>query len=102
MASVKLVTVPLPDDFVKEIDRREKDRNKFVVEAVCHELDRCRCVEMQRSLQSPHPESTDLAEVGLGEGAWNLPVKDTEALLGNSAGKPVRWIPGEGWVEGRG
>jgi hypothetical protein len=27
--------------------------------------------------------------------------EDIEALVDNSAGKPVRWVPGEGWVEGR-
>jgi hypothetical protein len=30
-----------------------------------------------------------------------LPEEDTEALVDSSAGKPVRWIPGKGWVEGR-
>jgi hypothetical protein len=29
-----------------------------------------------------------------------LPEEDAEALVDSSAGKPVRWAPGEGWVEG--
>ena len=42
MASVERVTVTLPNDLVRDIDRREKNRSKFVAEAVRHELDRRR------------------------------------------------------------
>ena len=31
----------------------------------------------------------------------SLPEDDAEALVDSSAGKAVRWVPGEGWVEGR-
>ena len=27
--------------------------------------------------------------------------EDTEALVDSSAGKPVCWVPGKGWQEGR-
>jgi hypothetical protein len=80
MASVDRVTVTLPDNLVREIGRRE---------------------ELRRSLHNPHPESADLAEQGLEEWTRGLPEEDTEALVDSSAGKPVRWVPGEGWVEGR-
>jgi hypothetical protein len=33
-------------------------------------------------------------------GREELPEEDTEALVDSSAGKAVRWVPGEGWVEG--
>ena len=101
MPGVERVTVTLPRDVVRDIDRQEKNRSKFVAEAVLRELDRRRRAELRRSLQNPHPESADLAEQGLEEWARGLPEEDTEALVDVSAGKPVRWIPGEGWVEGR-
>ena len=101
MGSVERVTVTLPHDLVKDIDRREKNRSKFVAEAVRHELDRRRRAELRRSLQNPHPESAELAEWGLEEWTRGLPEEDTGALVDSSAGMPVRWVPGEGWVEGR-
>ena len=100
MPGVQRVTVTLPADVVRDIDRREKNRSKFVAEAVRHELDRRRRSELHRSLRNPHPESADLAEQGLEEWTRNLPEEDTEALVDSSAGKPVRWVAGEGWVEG--
>jgi len=101
MAAVERVTVTLPHDLVRDIDRREKNRSKFVVEAVRHELDRRRRAELRRSLENPHPESAELAEEGLQEWMRSLPEEDAEALVDSSAGKPVRWVPGEGWVEER-
>ena len=100
MAGVERVTVTLPNDLVRDIDRREKNRSKFVAEAVRRELDRRRRAELRRSLQNPHPESAELAEQGLEEWTRGLPEEDTEALVDSSAGKPVRWVSGEGWVEG--
>lgn len=99
MAGVERVTVTLPDDLVRDIDRREKNRSKFVAEAVRHELDRRRRAELRRSLRNPHAESIELADEGLEEWSSGLPEEDTEALLDRSAGHEVRWIPGEGWVE---
>jgi len=101
MAGVDRVTVTLPNDLVRDIDRREKNRGKFVAEAVRNELDRRRREELRRSLHNPHPESGDLAEQGLEEWTHGLPEEDTEALVDSNAGKPVRWVSGEGWVEGR-
>ena len=101
MAGVDSVTVTLPNDLVREIDRREKNRSKIVAEAVRNELDRRRREEIRRSLDNPHPESTEFAEQGLDEWVRGLPDEDTEALLDRSSGKPVRWVLGEGWVEGQ-
>lgn len=100
MSNVERVTVTLPNDLIRDIDRREKNRSKFVAEAVRNELDRRRRAELRRSLQNPHPESAELADEGLTEWARSLPEEDTEALVDSRAGKPVRWVPGEGWVEG--
>ena len=101
MASVDRVTVTLPNDLVRDIDRREKNRSKFVAEAVRNELERRRRVELRRSLDHPHPESAELAEQGLEEWTRGLPEEDTDSLLDGNAGKPVRWVSGEGWLEGQ-
>jgi Arc/MetJ-type ribon-helix-helix transcriptional regulator len=101
MASVDRVTVTLPNDLVRDIDRREKNRSKFVAEAVRNELDRRRREELRRSLQNPHPESAVLAEHGLEEWTRGLPEEDAETLVDGKAGRPVHWVAGEGWVEGR-
>lgn len=100
MGSVERVTITLPNDLVREIDRREKNRSKFVAEAVRHELDHRRREELRLSLQNPHSESAELAGQGLEEWTRSLPEEDGEALVDSSAGKPVRWMPGVGWVEG--
>src|ERR1700682_5845159 len=101
MADVGRVTVTLPMDLVRDIDRREKNRSKFVAEAVRNELDRRRRDELRRSLHNPHPESADLAEQGLEEWTRGLPEEDAAALMDSNAGTPVRWVAGEGWVVGR-
>ncbi len=98
MAAVERVTVTLPNHLVKNIDRVEKNRSKFVAEAVRHELDRRRRMELRQSLQNPHPEGVELAEQGLDEWARNLPEEDAESLVDNSSGKAIRWIVGKGWV----
>jgi len=100
MPAIDRVTVTLPSDLLRDIDRREKNRSKFVAEAVRNELDRRRRAELRRSLENPHPESTELAEQGLDEWSRGLPDEDTDALVDNSAGTPVRWVAGEGWVTG--
>jgi Arc/MetJ-type ribon-helix-helix transcriptional regulator len=95
------VTVTLPNEIVRDIDRLENNRSKFVAEAVRRELDRRRRAELRRSLRNPHPESAEFAERGFEEWASGLPEEDAEALVDGSAGKAVRWVPGKGWVEGR-
>jgi len=100
MASGARVTVTLPNELVRDIDRRETNRSKFVAEAVRNELDRRRREELRLSLDDPHPESAELAEQGLEEWARGLPEEGTEALVDSNAGKPVRWVSGAGWVEG--
>jgi hypothetical protein len=69
-------------------------------DAVRHELDRRR-EELRRSLHNPHPESVELADGRLEAWTRSRLEDDTEALVDSSAGKAVRWVPGEGWVEGR-
>ena len=100
MPSFDRVTVTLPTEFIKDIDRREKNRSKFVAEAVRKELDRRRREELRRSLHNPHPESAELVETGLEEWTRGLPEEDTESIVNSNAGKPIQWVSGKGWVEG--
>ncbi len=99
MPTNERVTVTLPTEVVRDIDRLEKNRSKFVLEAVRHELKRRRREDLQRSLRSPHPESQQVAEEGFDDWAGSLPEEDAAGLVDLKAGTPVRWVPGEGWVE---
>jgi hypothetical protein len=99
MANVERVTVTLSNELVRDIDRREKNRSKFVADAVRRELDRRRREDLRTSLMNPHPESVESAELGLREWARGLPDEDATALVDMSAGQPIRWTPGEGWRE---
>jgi hypothetical protein len=95
------VTVTLPEEVVRDIDHVERNRSKFVLEAVRHELRRRRREQLRRSLRSPHPEAAVVAEAGIDEWGERLPEEDASGLVDPRAGKPVRWVPGEGWVEAR-
>ena len=95
---MKRVTVTLPETIVEEIDRWEKNRSKFVLEAAERELELRRRQELERSLRYPHPESHLVAEVGIEEWGEGWPEKD-EALVDPSDGRPVRWTPEDGWSE---
>jgi Arc/MetJ-type ribon-helix-helix transcriptional regulator len=95
------MTITLPDDLVRDIDRQEKNRSEFVAQAVRRELDRRRRGELRRSLDNPHPEGAELAEQGINEWARSLPEEDTSALVDGNAGTAIRWVPGEGWAESR-
>jgi Arc/MetJ-type ribon-helix-helix transcriptional regulator len=99
MPGLERVTVTLTKELIRDIDRREKNRSKFVAEAVRNELDRRRRDELLRSLRNPHPETAELAEQGFEEWTLGLPNEDAGTLVDHSAGKPVRWVSGEGWVE---
>ena len=50
---------------------------------------------------TPTPKAPNSPSGDLGEWTRSLPEEDAEALVDSSAGKPVRWVPGEGWAEGR-
>ncbi len=98
MPPVERVTVTLPNELVKDIDRREKNRSKFIAEAVRSELDRRRREDLRRSLNNPHPDSSEIAEQGLGEWSRGLPTEDTDELVNQAAGQDVRWVAGQGWL----
>lgn len=94
------ITVTLPTDLLDEIDRFEKNRSRFVLEGVRREVHRRRREALRHSLRAPHPDSMQAAEQGFDEWVESLPREDPEALVNPSAGTPVRWTPGRGWVKG--
>jgi hypothetical protein len=98
MATTERVTVTLPLDLVEGIDRFERNRSRFIAEAVVHELARRRREGLLRSLKRPHPEAAELADTGVAEWGARLPAGD-EGLVDEIAGTPVRWVEGQGWVE---
>ncbi len=98
MATTERVTVTLPIELVESIDRYERNRSRFIAEAVEHEISRRRREGLLRSLKNPHPEAAELAETGLADWEVSLP-PDDEGLVDMSSGKPVRWLEGKGWVE---
>ncbi len=99
MPTSERVTVTLPANLVREIDRLEKNRSKFLQEAARRELERRRRALLERSLRSPHPETAELAEAGFRDWASSLPEEEAAGLVDPQAGTDVRWVPGEGWTE---
>ena len=100
MASER-VTVTLPAELVEDIDRQERNRSRFILEAVQRELKRRRRQLLQRSLANPHPESSELADAGVEEWGQRLPDDNTSDLVNPRAGDRVHWKPGRGWVGDR-
>ena len=97
------VTVTLPPALVAEIDRRERNRSRFVLEAVRREVSRRRREELRRSLANPHAEAADLADAGLEEWGYGHGSRASESsdLLDEGAGKRVRWSRGKGWIDAK-
>jgi Arc/MetJ-type ribon-helix-helix transcriptional regulator len=92
------VTVTMPSELVAGIDRIERNRSRFIAEAVRHELQRRQRLELLRSLESPHPDTAATTTLGLAAWADGLPSGDDD-LLDPFSGTAVRWIPESGWQE---
>ena len=93
------VTVTLPADVLEDIDRRERNRSRFILEAVRRELKRRQREELKRSLENPHPETSGLADAGFAD--WGARQRDEKAsdLVDVRAGRAVRWVSGSGWID---
>jgi len=100
MASER-VTVTLPAEVVGDIDRRERNRSRFILDAVRRELKRREREELKRSLESPHPETSELADAGFDDWAARLPDEKASDLLDLRVGRSVRWVPGRGWTDAK-
>ena len=99
METTERVTITLPETVVREIDRQERNRDRFVQEAVQRELERRRRESLRASVENPHADGAELAEAGFDEWVSTLPAEDASDLLDTSAGRPVRWVHGSGWTE---
>lgn len=94
------VTITLPEEIIRDIERQESNRSKFILQAVQHELEHRRLEELLRSLHNPHPDSEQLAQAGVPEWMDELPEGD-EDIIDVKTGTSVRWIPGKGWTKGK-
>ncbi len=99
MAETARVTVTLAADLVEDIDRLERNRSRFIAEAVAHELTRRRQAALLQSIRRPHADTVALVDTGLADWVSELPAD--EGLVDVDAGTPVRWIEGKGWKRGR-
>ena len=99
MAETARVTVTLAADLVEGIDRIERNRSRFIAEAVQHELTRRRQAALLQSIHSPHADTVALVDTGLADWVSDLPADD--GLVDVDAGTPVRWVEGQGWTKGR-
>jgi len=68
--------VTMPAELVAGIDRIERNRSRFIAEAVRHELRRRQRRELLRSLEEPLPDSAATAALGLTAWAEALPLPD--------------------------
>jgi len=92
------VTVTLPEQVVRDIERQEHNRSKFILQAVQNELERRRIEGLQRSLSTPHPDSESIDQAGIVEWIGRMHEGD-EDLVNIKTGESVRWIPGRGWTK---
>jgi hypothetical protein len=99
MAEIARVTVTLAADLVDGIDRIERNRSRFIAEAVEHELMRRRQAGLLQSIHSPHADTVALVDAGLADWVSDLPAD--EGLVDLDAGTPVSWAEGQGWTKGR-
>jgi len=97
MGTTERVTVTLSAELVEGIDRLERNRSRFIAEAVARELSRRRREALLMSISRPHTETAELADVGLREWTSDLPAD--EGLVDPAGGTAVRWIEGQGWVK---
>jgi hypothetical protein len=97
MNTTERVTVTLSAELVEGIDRLERNRSRFIAEAVEHELTRRRHEALFSSVRNPHPETADSVDAGLGK--WTADLPDDEGLVDATGGTAVRWVEGQGWVK---
>ena len=95
MPKTQRITVTLPTELLERVDQLERNRSRFIAQAVGHELARSRRDALLQSIQNPHPEATE--HVGTSE--WTSDVPGDDRLVDASAGTPVRWIEGLGWTK---
>jgi hypothetical protein len=94
------LTITLPDEVSRALDEAGNDAAKLVADALLHELDRHRQTELERSLEGSSAESAAVVDIGLTDWLAAVPESEAADLLDPSMAIPVRWVPGQGWLEG--
>ncbi len=90
----------LPRELVADIDRRERNRSRFIREAVRREMERRKREAFRSSLSQPHEESAEAEELGLEE--WlGTSGREADQLLDPDAGVDIRWKPEFGWTRAK-
>ncbi len=97
MSTTERVTVTLPAELVEGIDRLERNRSRFIADAVERELARRRREALLSSVHNPHPDTAELADTGLGD--WTSDLPNDEGLVDLAGGTAVGWVEGQGWVK---
>ena len=97
MPVAERVTVTLRSDLLEQIDKVERNRSRFIADAVERELRRRRQEALLQSVANPHPETAALASVALADWVKDLPAEND--LVDLSTGTRVRWVEGRGWIE---
>jgi len=90
------ITITLPGDLVERIDEASPNRSRFIAQAVERELHRRLREALRHSLDAPHEEGRQVAELGLAGYRDALPEHVPE-LLDPAAAVSVAWQEGEGW-----
>jgi hypothetical protein len=96
MSRTERVTITLSAELVEGIDRLERNRSRFIAEAVENELARRHREGLLSSVRSPHPQTAALTDTGLGD--WTADLPEDEGLVDVAGGIAVRWVEGQGWV----
>lgn len=91
------VTITLRADLLQEVDQLERNRSRFIAEAVRHEVSRRRRAALMESVRTPHPETAQWVDAGFAN--WTSELPDDEGLLDPSGGTAVRWVEGQGWIK---
>ena len=91
------VTITLPNEILQEIDREEKNRSRYILDAIEREIARRRLAALETSLENPHPESAALESSDVAN--WIQAGEADSDLLDVNGGTCVKWTA-DGWVEG--
>ena len=90
------ITITLPADLVERIDQAAPNRSRFIAQAVERELHRRLREALRHSLDAPHEEGRQVAELGLAGYGDALP-EDVPELMDPAAAVDLAWHEGEGW-----
>lgn len=94
LMATRRLTVSLPEELVRAIDRRSSNRSAYLQRAAKHELERELRRDLERSLSSPVVD--EIADAGFEEWLVAIP-GDGREIADPDQGTPVRWIEGRGW-----